>query len=33
LPKVPVPLDDHVPDVELVELAEIATGPEVEHMM
>jgi hypothetical protein len=28
----PVPLDDHVPEPEFVELAEIRTGPDVLHV-
>jgi hypothetical protein len=29
----PVPLEDHVPDVEFVDVAEIGTAPEVEHVV
>jgi hypothetical protein len=32
LPNVPVPLVDHVPDGELVDEAEMGTGPDVEHV-
>jgi hypothetical protein len=32
LPKVPVPFVDHIPVVECVDVAMIATGPEVEHV-
>jgi hypothetical protein len=33
LPNEPVPLVDHMPEGELVELAEIATGPSPSHVV
>ena len=29
----PVPLEDHVPDVEFVDVAAIGTAPDVEHVV